>query len=116
MLTIKEGNVITKKIYAQYFIDEFKKNHNLPTDISNKDLNQYVMSHASLGICLEVLGELDPKYKTYIADNDGASITIPFKLENDLYPYRIDKNNEMLQKSYRINNLTMRKLMELLPD
>lgn len=111
--------MMTKKVYAQYLIDSFKKDQNIPLNTPNKDLNEYVMQCTSLGIGLEYLGELDEKYKDYISNRSGLSVISPFRLEMDLYPdnmKELAKKEAAFEKYYFNHNLSVRELMELLPD
>ncbi len=111
--------MITKKTYARYLINEFKKQNGISLNTPNKELNQYVMQSTSLGIGLEYFGDLDEEYKEYIAGRSGNSVINCAQLEIELFPQEISvlaKRNDDFTKFYSEHILTVREFMDLLPD
>lgn len=118
--------MITKKVYAQYLIDEFKYKNNIPYDTPNNELNMYVPQSTSLGIGLETLGNLDNEYKEYISNRSGRSIINTISQDIDMYPDKMkamtvrinhySDDIDSLDSYFNTHNLSVRELMNLLPE
>ena len=111
--------MMTKKVYAQYLIDDFKYKNSIPIDTPNKELNKYVLQNTSLGIGLEVLGDLSDEYKDYIYCRAGKAVVSTIALDMEIDPDRIRSlahSTKHYSEYFDTHNLNVRELMDLLPE
>ena len=105
--------MLTKQTYAQYLINTFKKENNIPFDTPNRDLNKYVGISTSLGIALEYLGDLSEDHEEYIQARSG-------KIVFDISELNADKIKEFDRDTFSdyifSHTLTVREFLSLLLD
>ena len=70
--------MITKKAFANYIINDFKKKNNIPDNTKNEDLVFNIFMSSSLGVALEYLGILTkekyPEEYIYMASRGGIRV------------------------------------------
>ena len=109
--------MLTKKTYAQYLVNTFKKENNIPFDTPNKDLNKYVGVSTSLGIALEYLGDLNEDHKEYIQARSGKFVFDISELNSDkIKEFDGDTSSYYIFNHILTHTLTVREFLGLLPD
>ena len=99
--------MITKKQYAYYLIDKFKRLNDIPAEVQPDMLVEYVFQSTTLGLALEYLGIINPESYPdlceYLSNRGGIAINY------------IDRNADGEEK-LKFNILTIREMFDLLPE
>ena len=110
--------MLTKENYAKYIITKFISDNKLDMAITDfKELNKYALQSSDLCIALNALGMLDSEYKEYANGRSGSVVVNAwFYYIDKKYVEPSDYNSDQWTKFCTENQLTVRDIMDILPE